>query len=58
MLGGEAHDYAEFGEGSGPIHLDNVECDGSEPTISHCDSNAWGEENCNHYEDASVTCGK
>ena len=58
MLGGEAHDYAEFGEGSGLIHLDNVECDGSESSISDCDSNAWGDENCSHYEDASVTCGK
>ena len=56
--GGVSHPYAKFGEGTDPIWLDNVECDGSERSLSECNSNGWGDENCGHSEDASVTCGK
>lgn len=49
--------YAKFGEGSDPIWLDNVDCTGSEQHIEDCVSNNFGEHNCEHNEDASVSCG-
>ncbi|PIK34660.1 hypothetical protein BSL78_28517 [Apostichopus japonicus] len=47
---------AKFGAGSGPIWLDNVDCSGSEKHIDYCRSNLWGQENCEHNEDAGVSC--
>ena len=47
---------AVFGQGSGPIWLDNVHCRGTEDTIDDCPHNGWEEHNCNHNEDASVVC--
>ncbi|XP_071836532.1 scavenger receptor cysteine-rich domain-containing protein DMBT1-like isoform X1 [Apostichopus japonicus] len=48
---------AKFGQGSDPIWLDDVACSGSEQHIQECDSTHWGEHNCGHHEDASVSCG-
>lgn len=47
---------AHFGRGSGPIWLDNVECRGDEPALTHCTHPAFGENNCGHGEDAGVIC--
>ena len=49
--------YARFGRGVGRIWLDNVACNGNEPSLVQCRHNGWGVENCGHYEDASVVCG-
>lgn len=49
-----ARGLAFFGQGTGPIHLDDVRCDGPEPTLASC--NALTTHNCGHYEDSSVTC--
>uniref|UniRef100_A0A668VPM0 SRCR domain-containing protein n=1 Tax=Oreochromis aureus TaxID=47969 RepID=A0A668VPM0_OREAU len=45
---------AAFGEGSGPIWLDDVDCFGNEPSITDCRHNGLGVHNCGHYEDATV----
>ena len=55
-LASEAWQGAHFGPGSGPILLDEVSCSGSESHISECGHNGWFIHNCNHGEDAGVTC--
>ncbi len=52
----ESLSNATFGEGDGPIWLDNVACTGSEPRLQDCSHPGWGEQNCSHGEDASVRC--
>ncbi|XP_009889422.1 PREDICTED: deleted in malignant brain tumors 1 protein-like [Charadrius vociferus] len=47
---------AAFGQGSGPIWLDEVTCAGTEATLALCRARSWGSHNCNHGEDASVEC--
>ncbi|NXS47339.1 DMBT1 protein, partial [Balaeniceps rex] len=51
-----AYGAARFGQGSGPIWLDNVQCSGTEAHLSECRSNPWGLNNCDHGEDAGVVC--
>ena len=55
---GRAWNSGHFGQGSGPIWLDNVICSGSESTLASCGHLGVGIiRNCNHSEDAGVTCG-
>lgn len=47
---------ATFGEGSGRIWLDNVQCNGTEERLEWCDSLCWGQNTCTHSEDVGVKC--
>ncbi|XP_040450039.1 deleted in malignant brain tumors 1 protein-like isoform X1 [Falco naumanni] len=47
---------ARYGEGTGQIWLDEVNCTGEESHLSQCRAKPWGEHNCHHVEDASVEC--
>ena len=53
---GSARVSAYFGEGSGLILLDNVNCNGRESSIFDCRYNNFGEHDCKHKEDAGVAC--
>ncbi|XP_077367551.1 SH3 domain-binding glutamic acid-rich-like protein 2 isoform X2 [Festucalex cinctus] len=47
---------AYFGEGAGEIWLDDVECTGNESTLADCPHSSFGDNNCNHGEDAAIMC--
>ncbi|XP_068199354.1 scavenger receptor cysteine-rich type 1 protein M130-like [Antennarius striatus] len=52
----EAKRGAFFGEGKDDIWLDDVVCNGDEPSILKCTHRPFGENNCGHSEDAGVIC--
>ena len=45
-----------FGEGTGKIWLDNVQCTGSERALINCTANSSGNNSCTHGQDAGVRC--
>ena len=51
-----AHGSAQFGQGSGIIWFDDVECTGSEAHLYDCLNDGVGIHNCDHSKDAGVTC--
>uniref|UniRef100_A0A4W3HXG4 HHIP-like protein 1 n=1 Tax=Callorhinchus milii TaxID=7868 RepID=A0A4W3HXG4_CALMI len=51
-----AHRRAHFGRGDGPIHLDDVQCQGHERNLLECSHTEIGVTNCSHREDAGVVC--
>ena len=52
----EARSHAYYGQGSGRIWLDNVNCVGRELAIENCSHGGWEIEDCYHSEDAGVKC--
>ncbi|NXI42706.1 C163A protein, partial [Galbula dea] len=51
-----ALDEAAFGEGTGPIWLEQVECWGTETSLQDCQAWPEGSGGCQHKEDAAVNC--
>lgn len=47
---------SQFGQGTGPIWLDNIHCTGTETRLDQCPHNGIGIHNCIHFEDAGVRC--
>ena len=47
---------AAYGQGVGPIFLDDVRCTGLEYRLIECSNRGIEVENCNHNEDAGVRC--
>ncbi|TMS04316.1 Neurotrypsin [Larimichthys crocea] len=52
----QAWTWAHFGKGAGPIWLDGVQCTGNELSLEECPHNIWEQHNCDHMEDAGVSC--
>ena len=51
-----AYSRAFYGQGTGSIWLDNVQCTGTESRLFDCPASAVGSHNCGHSEDAGATC--
>ncbi|XP_076082552.1 scavenger receptor cysteine-rich domain superfamily protein-like [Mytilus galloprovincialis] len=47
---------AFFGEGTGLVWLDEINCNGTEDDIYKCGSNGWGRTDCGHSKDVSILC--
>ncbi|NXE85169.1 WC11 protein, partial [Cochlearius cochlearius] len=47
---------AAFGEGMGPVWLEQVECQGTEPSLQDCWALPGASSACWHKEDAAVRC--
>ena len=46
----------QYSAGSGEIWLDDIQCNGTETSIADCQHSGWGNHNCGHGEDVSVSC--
>ncbi|XP_009703161.1 PREDICTED: deleted in malignant brain tumors 1 protein-like, partial [Cariama cristata] len=47
-----------FGPGTEDIHLDDVQCTGTESYLWECQHAGWSTHNCGHHEDVSVICSE
>lgn len=56
LLDATAFSLARFGQGTGPIQLDEVRCVGTETMLGDCPANPIGVNDCSHVEDAGVGC--
>ena len=55
-IGAQGLLFSAYGEGTGPIWIDDVHCTGTEIRLVDCPRTAFGAHNCIHFEDASVRC--
>ena len=53
---GAALGSAFYGEGSGVVWLNGLNCVGSEFIIGNCSHRGWGIGNCSHSQDVGLKC--
>ncbi|XP_069961476.1 neurotrypsin-like [Cherax quadricarinatus] len=51
-----AHKQGRYGQGTGPVWLDSMDCLGTESDLRLCKKSQPGASDCTHSEDAAVTC--
>jgi hypothetical protein len=51
-----SHCCSHFGEGTGPVLLDNVGCAQTHKRLAACDHQGWGVHNCSEEQNAGVVC--
>ena len=56
LAGAIALSEAFYGEGTGPIFLDEVGCTGNESSLLECSHEGIENHDCLHHEDAGVLC--
>jgi len=47
-----------YGHGSGHIWLSGVACTGAEKDYTQCNYAEWGQHDCSHSQDVSISCGQ
>ncbi len=52
----EAKGGAYFGQGSGPVWMDSVDCVGNEFSLIQCNIDHWQHYSLDHMHDAGVIC--
>ena len=55
-IGAVAFGNAHFGSGTGPIYFDNLDCNGSESSLTECSQSSYISCYYGHAEDAGVRC--
>ena len=50
------NNHATFGLGTSPMLLDELHCEGTEPSPFHCPHAQFGVHTCTHSQDAGLTC--
>ena len=55
---GEARTQATFGQGTGSVWMDDVQCTGTESLLTTCSFKGWGIHNCRNSEAVGVSCGE
>ena len=55
-LASNAPTGAYYGQGTGPVWMDDVACSGSESHLYDCRQRGWGLHDCTHSKDSSAVC--
>ncbi|XP_053383319.1 deleted in malignant brain tumors 1 protein-like [Mercenaria mercenaria] len=50
------HPGGYYGQGSGAVMIENLQCDGTEPDLHSCRSSTWEHSQCPHSQDVGVDC--
>ena len=58
LAGGIVAPYGYYPQGAGSIWLDDVQCLGTEPRLLDCPNPGIGINDCSHFEDVGIMCGK
>lgn len=49
---------SHFGQGTGQVAIDELNCVGTEADIADCQSRPWLVNTCTHMHDVGISCGE